>query len=185
MPPSSWPPRVPTPCPPLWLVCCLQCAVGACVSRKRGVPGWPEKLQKFTLLSAPSLPESHQLSRRKAQQTAGRPALPPSVPTPPGPLQGRSGSFPCRPSLWCQGRPQLRHTLGAAQAKRGRWGPGLPSHPAPWPLPSFLPSLGQLQAILSFSFYPRAGNKGMTPKELVWPLLWLQLESSLRHLSKL
>lgn len=140
----------PTPCPtPMAGVLPAVCWVGGVhVSPERGSVGmaW-QSFRNPALGSTPSLLES---VGDPGGKTSRRKAFPPFHP--PGPRGAAPVSFPFRLGLW-QGRPQLRHIPGTAQAKQGLLGPqdSLPSqHVGPYP--AFLSSLEQLQAILSLSF---------------------------------
>lgn len=108
---------LPLPAPPPWLVCCLQCVWGACVPRKRGVPGWPGTASEI-LHSGTHLPSSKaSVPRRKDQQKEGLPSLHSHSAM----ASIGHAPFPFRLSL-SQGMPQLRHT--PATARQG-WGGGL------------------------------------------------------------
>lgn len=171
---------LPLPAPPPWLVCCLQCVWGACVPRKRGVPGWPGAASEI-LHSGTHLPSSKaSVPRRKDQQKEGLPSLHSHSAT--ASVGQHLHPSPFRLSL-SQGMPQLRHTPATARQGCGGRGPRTHFRPSPGPSPGSLPSLAKLQAITSFSFYPRAGGKGMAPKDLVWHPLWLRLEKSSRYLA--
>lgn len=105
----------------------------------------------------PSLPESHWLPRTKARRNEGPSSACPHCPRA---VAGSTASF----ADLFQGKAQPAGVPGPTVLL------------SPGPLPNLLPFPGQLQATLPLSFYPRTGNKGMTRNDLVWLLLWLQLE---------
>ena len=140
----------PTPCPtPMAGVLPAVCWGGGCMCpQKEGVSGWPGKASEI-MHSGAHPPSLKVLVTQEERPAEGRPS--PRF-HPPGPRGAAPVSFPFRLGLW-QGRPQLRHIPGTAQAKQGLLGPqdSLPSqHVGPYP--AFLSSLEQLQAILSLSF---------------------------------
>ena len=112
----------PLPAPPLWLACCLQCTVGACVPRKKGVPRWPGKA------SENSHSRAQPFSLKAIGYPGGKPRRKGSFPSPrpPSPRTsvGQDRTLSLRPGLF-QGVPQLK---AKAQPRRNRASWGLRIH---------------------------------------------------------
>lgn len=146
--PASAGPPLPVP-PPLWLVCRLQCAVGACVPRTRGVVGWPDKASEIHLRGHPfSLKAIGHPGRKPSGRKEGRPSFP-------CPQPGFSGAAP-HPSAqtWLKAQAQPRQ-------RRASRGLRIHTHLITWALIwPFSQPLTSFRPFLSFTSYQGQMSRG-------------------------